>query len=293
MPEFKKLEICDIPMLRKFITLYPSRSSDKAVGSIMMWRNYFDNHYAVYDDTVVLSSMYAGGCSFTYPVGKAPNKLLDCIEEFCSEHHIKPVFCSLSSTQLELLKSRYADYTVEADRDWFDYIYKSEDLINLTGKKYAQQRNQIHKFVNDNLDWSFEKIDNSNLNEIKEFTREYEFHADKTGSLAVDELELCLEVLDNYDAFGLFGGVLRAGGKIVGYSIGEISGDTIFIHIEKADTAYRGCYQMLSNLFLKNFADDSVKFVNREEDCGDEGLRRSKLSYRPIYLLEKYTFYVK
>lgn len=293
MPEFKKLEICDIPMLRKFITLYPSRSSDKAVGSIMMWRNYFDNHYAVYDDTVVLSSMYAGGCSFTYPVGKAPDKLLDCIEEFCSEHHIKPVFCSLSSTQLELLKSRYADYTVEADRDWFDYIYKSEDLINLTGKKYAQQRNQIHKFVNDNLDWSFEKIDNSNLNEIKEFTREYEFHADKTGSLAVDELELCLEVLDNYDAFGLFGGVLRAGGKIVGYSIGEISGDTIFIHIEKADTAYRGCYQMLSNLFLKNFADDSVKFVNREEDCGDEGLRRSKLSYRPLYLLEKYTFYVK
>lgn len=293
MPEFKKLEICDIPMLKKFITLYPSRSSDKAVGSIMMWRNYFDNHYAVYDDTVVLSSMYAGGCSFTYPVGKAPDKLLDCIEEFCSEHHIKPVFCSLSSTQLELLKSRYADYTVEADRDWFDYIYKSEDLINLTGKKYAQQRNQIHKFVNDNLDWSFEKIDNSNLNEIKEFTREYEFHADKTGSLAVDELELCLEVLDNYDAFGLFGGVLRAGGKIVGYSIGEISGDTIFIHIEKADTAYRGCYQMLSNLFLKNFADDSVKFVNREEDCGDEGLRRSKLSYRPLYLLEKYTFYVK
>ena len=94
--------------------------------------------------------------------------------------------------------------------------------------------------------------------------------------------------------YGMLGGVLRVNGKIIAYSIGEITGDTLFCHVEKADISYHGAYQMLTNQFLRKYADnDEVKFVNREEDCGDEGLRRSKLSYNPVELLVKNTVYIK
>ena len=72
-------------------------------------------------------------------------------------------------------------------------------------------------------------------------------------------------------------------------ALGEIIGDTLFIHIEKADRDYEGCYQMLVAQFAQQFAGEGVAFINREDDTGDPGLRTSKLSYHPVALLEKYT----
>ena len=74
-----------------------------------------------------------------------------------------------------------------------------------------------------------------------------------------------------------------------GFSLGEIVGDTLFTHIEKADRDYEGCYQMLVAQFAQHFVRDGVHFINREDDTGDLGLRTSKLSYHPVALLEKYT----
>ena len=96
-------------------------------------------------------------------------------------------------------------------------------------------------------------------------------------------------MLDNYQTYDLLGGVLLVDGQIAGFSLGEIIGDTLFIHIEKADRDYEGCYQMLVAQFAQHFAGEGVAFLNREDDTGDPGLRTSKLSYRPVALLEKYT----
>ena len=74
-----------------------------------------------------------------------------------------------------------------------------------------------------------------------------------------------------------------------GFSLGEIVGDTLFTHIEKADRDYQGCYQMVVAQFAQQFAHEGVHFINREDDAGDPGLRTSKLSYHPVALLEKYT----
>ena len=142
-------------------------------------------------------------------------------------------------------------------------------------------------------DWNFEEITAQNIPEIIEFTKGFTFNSSEKDEDANKELELCCEVLENYDAFGMFGGALRVNGKIAGYSIGEIIGDTLFCHIEKADISYHGAYQMVTNQYLQMYAQgDDVKFVNREDDCGDEGLRKSKLSYHPVVLLEKIEFKV-
>ena len=149
--------------------------------------------------------------------------------------------------------------------------------------------NHINKFKKLYSDYSFDVITDNDIPQLIDFTKNFTFNSEKDDS-AQEELGICIEVLENYKKYNMLGGVLRVDGRIIGYSIGEIIGDTLFDHIEKADISYHGAYQMLTNSFLKEFAaDESVKYVNREEDCGDEGLRKSKLSYHPVELIEKNT----
>ena len=99
-------------------------------------------------------------------------------------------------------------------------------------------------------------------------------------------------IFDNYDKLNIKGAYLEAEGKIIAVTIGERMHETALIHIEKADTEYRGVYVAINKLFLENeFSDCSL--VNREEDMGIEGLRKAKTSYYPEFLFEKYSAVLK
>jgi len=287
MLEFKKIELNDIPALKAYYSAYPARQCDRSAGATVMWRDYFENKYTVIDGTIVFSSSFKDGLCFSYPIGRNIDSALDEIEKHCKEINVPMVLCSVNEKELEQLKKRYSDLSAEADRDWFDYLYEKDSLLNLIGRKYSTPRNHINKFRKLYADWSFEEINEPNIPELIEFTNNFTFNSQKDESANL-ELEMCREVLENYDIYGMLGGVLRVDGKVIGYSIGEIIGDTLFCHIEKADISYAGAYQMLTNQYLRMYASgDEVKFVNREEDCGDEGLRKSKLSYHPVELIEK------
>ena len=73
-----------------------------------------------------------------------------------------------------------------------------------------------------------------------------------------------------------------------GFTLGEITPSNVgIVHIEKADVQYNGSYTKLMNMFAKTVLKDT-KLINRQEDMGDEGLRQSKLSYKPIGYSMKY-----
>lgn len=285
MLSLKKIGLEDIKILKAFFEAYPERQCDRSAGATAMWREYFGNSYTVIDGTLVLSS----GSKFVFPIGRNINNALDEIEKHCKENNIPMVLCTVNQKELSLISERYSNFEADADRDWFDYLYEKDAMLNLTGKKYATPRNHINKFKKLYQNWSFEPVNGANIHDLIEFTRNFTFHAEKDDS-ALQELQMCIEVLENYDIYGMLGGVLKVDGKTVGYSIGEIVGDTLFCHIEKADISFHGAYQMLTNQYLQMYASgDDVKYVNREEDCGDEGLRKSKMSYHPVELIEKNT----
>jgi len=63
------------------------------------------------------------------------------------------------------------------------------------------------------------------------------------------------------------------------------------VHVEKALAEYEGAYPMLAQSFAQAFAVDGVKYLNREDDAGDGGLRKSKLQYKPVKLVDKYDLF--
>ncbi len=121
-----------------------------------------------------------------------------------------------------------------------------------------------------------------------EFFGSYAEEHVKDNPIAKEESFRAKEILPYFEQFGLCGGFIEVEGKIVAFSVGEIVGDTLFVHIEKALKEYEGSYQVMVKEFAVHEADERVIYINREEDIGDLGLRTSKLSYHPVHILEKY-----
>lgn len=93
---------------------------------------------------------------------------------------------------------------------------------------------------------------------------------------------------EHYFEQQLVGGLLRAGGRVVAFTFGSPStDDTFVVHVEKAFSEIQGAYPMINQQFVRNEL-SQYTYVNREDDLGEEGLRRAKESYRPAMMYERY-----
>ena len=288
--EFRKLTLDCIDVIRPYFTHNENRLCDCTVGGTFIWRDYHQTEYAIESGDLYLKVEYPEP-AFTPPRGKEPDKgSYERIIDYCVANNMSARLCAVSEPTLHRILELFPDAKARTDRNWSDYLYLSSDIAGLSGRKFSGQRNHINRFMRDHLTWSFERITYDHVTVVKDFFEKYASEHIKDDSLAyVEGNRKALEVLDNLGAYGLCGGVLYVGGEVAGASFGETVGDTLFVHTEKADTAYNGSYPMLVNQFARMFVTDGIEYVNREEDDGVEGLRTSKLSYHPVELLHKYT----
>ena len=167
-------------------------------------------------------------------------------------------------------------------------ISTAEDLKFFRGKKLSGQRNHVNRFHKTYGTWTFRPIVPEDLPMILALLDRYVQEHEKDSVSYLEDLNKTKEVLNNLDLYDMKGGLLMVEDRLAGFSLGEVLGDTLFIHIEKADREIFGAYQMLVSQFAQAYAGEGVSFLNREDDVGDPGLRTSKLSYHPVALLEKY-----
>ena len=174
-----------------------------------------------------------------------------------------------------------AGYRIETERDegWNDYVYDITALANMKGKKYHNHKNHINKF-----NALYENVELLDIRDVEpaeylQFLDDYVKSEHKKATIAKEENVKAKEVLSDLEAYGVVGYVLKVDGKIVGLEVGEILGDYYYSHIEKADKTYNGVYSKL--------VQEKVKYMNREEDLNEPGLRRSKRGYKPIGYIEK------
>lgn len=293
MIQFRDLILEDIPNVRRFFEAYASRSCDATVGGTFMWRKYFQTQIYI-DDTVLLFKVQrsVGNTAFLTPYGDI-ERGFRLLREYCMETGIQPAFCAVTQRELLYYESHFQIISVDFNRTWSDYLYEAEKHRTFAGKKLSGQRNHVNKFLKTYDNWCLEPITPDNLAETRDFCMEIEHLREKESSTYAAEEEILDEVFCHYEEYGFFGDILRVDGKIVAIAMGEVIGDTLFVHVEKARRDYFGAYQMIVREFAKAHTGGEVKYINREDDSGDSGLRTSKLSYQPVELLDKATVKLK
>ena len=292
--DFKPVRAEDKETINKYLKHVRSRSCDMSFAAIYLWRGFYNLEYAECEDMIVFRSNEEE-TSLSLPLGAGdPKKALDRVLEYCREEGIPPVFHSISREMEQYLNEQYpGQFRVEFDRDIADYIYETQALIELKGRKYHGKKNHINKFSK-MYDWSYEAITPENTQECLDMLKKW-----KAQNCATEDLEKHAEIcvseasLREREFLGLTGGLLRVDGQVVAFTVGEqIHPDTFCVHIEKAFADIQGAYSMINQQFLIHEAAD-CKYVNREDDVGDPGLRKAKLSYHPAFLEEKgVAFYI-
>lgn len=290
MLDFHPLQLEDLPRLRQFFSYSGSRICDTTPGTVFIWRDMYKTEWAIHDSSLYFKVFYPDlGETFTLPLGGGRPEHYRQIADYCCRRNMPISFYPVPKDELERLQQFFPNSAAIAARDSFDYLYRAEDLKYFRGKKLSGQRNHVNKFLKTYGSWTFRPITAEDIPAVKAFLDRYASRWDKSAASFHEDIAKTHEVLDNFQTYDLLGGILSVEGKIAGFSLGEIVGDTLFTHIEKADRDYEGCYQMLVAQFAQQFAHEGVHFINREDDAGDPGLRTSKLSYHPVALLEKYT----
>lgn len=289
-PVFKRPELEDKEIITSYFHKSPSRSCERTFVNVYLWSRHYKVKYAVIEDTLVFRSEDQG-LAFSYPAGESVNirRAVDYLTEYCKEKSCPLVFYNVTPEMFAQLETWYPGrFSVEYDRDIADYVYETDKLATLAGKKLHGKRNHINKFKNLYPDWKYETLSDDNVEDCFQMALKWrnqngcEDDPEKNAEMCVT-----LNSLRLYKELELTGGVLKVNGEIVAFTIGEpLCADTFVVHIEKAFPDIEGAYPMINQQFVQHECME-YKYVNREEDTGAEGLRKAKLSYRPAFLEEK------
>lgn len=289
--EFKRPELEDKEIISSYFRKYPSRSCERTFVNVYLWSRHYKVKYAIIENTLVFRSEDEGEFSFAYPAGAADDvkRAIEFLMEYCEEKGQKFSMYNVTPEFFAQFDAWYpGQYEIAYSRDDADYIYESEKLATLSGKKLHAKRNHINKFKAEHDNWAYEPITDGNLEECFQMALKWrnengcEDNPEKNAEMCVT-----LNSLRLYKELELTGGLLRLDGEVVAFTIGEaICEDTFVVHIEKAYAEVQGAYPMINQQFVEHTC-MNYKYVNREEDTGAEGLRKAKLSYRPAFLEEK------
>ncbi len=295
MFDFREIELGDKDRINERLAVSDFRGCEYTFANNLAWRRLSDTLICFYDDFYISCSFGENEVTVTFPAGVPTDNaagvqkhiaLFEELKKMCGSRRM--ILSSVRKEDLGWIKEHYRDsIEISAERDYFDYIYLSEDLIELKGKKYHGKRNHIKRFCEH--DYLFRPITEDDFDLCTEFAaRSYDRPGHGGFSAAVEQYAI-YTYFTNFEYLGLCGAVLYYEGKLCGFTIGErLNSDTFVVHIEKADADIQGAYPMLCSQFAR-FNAGGYKYINREEDLGIEGLRRSKLSYHPAFMQEKYT----
>ena len=181
------------------------------------------------------------------------------------------------------------DCDAQISRGHWDYLYSVRDLVELKGKKYHKKKNLLNQFSK-GYDYQYLPLTQDNIHQTLQMQENWCTWRDCASQAALDsENQAISRVLDNWRKFQrLTGGALLVEKDMVAYTVAEkLSADTLVIHFEKGNHAFKGVYQAINQMFLQN-AGQGFAMVNREQDRDSEGLRKAKMSYNPVGFLKKF-----
>ena len=299
MIEFRTPQLADKVWMDQLLSRSDYRGCEYNFTNLFAWKDAYHHKVARLDDFLVVHLCGGLGCSFLYPAGSGDRRAVIEALRADSEEHGQPLrLVCLTREQTQELEELFPGrFRFESDRDGWDYLYEIDRLADLGGKKLHGKRNHINRFLDNNPTWVYEPITPDSLNECLEMDKEW-YRRSMIREGAVEERDLGDEgralrlAIEHYHDLGLEGGLIRVYGEVVAFTMGDmLSSDTYDVHFEKAYGELQGAYTMINREFARWVREHhpNVRYLNREDDMGVEGLRKAKESYYPDLMVEKYS----
>ncbi len=282
----KDITIGEKELFQEF--LGKSESSTFNFTTLFMWAGGGKIQYDIYDGCLIL--FFHGrhrGVACTYPIGNGNRRAAaEKAFDFMKQQGGLPHFILMTEEMAKECETVFEnELRIYSDRNNADYVYLSDSLIHLRGKKLHQKKNHLNAFLN-TYEFQYERLGQKNIDECKKLFLSWKQGQKNHGSGFSEEATVRL--LENADKLGVTLGGIRVDGKLAAFSAGEpLTDDMALIHIEYADTSIRGSFNIMNQQFCQNEW-SGFEFINREEDMGLEGLRKAKMAYRPVRMIEKY-----
>ena len=299
MIEFQAPTPADKAWVDELLALGNLRGCDYNFTNLFVWQKAYRFELARMGNFLLIRLRGRTGNSYMYPAGSGDiAAAIRALEADAAERGEPLRLVCLTPPQMAELEEFFPGrFTCTADRDGYDYLYDIDRLADLGGKKLHAKRNHIHRFDEQFPDWSFEPITPDNVPECLELERAWSarrrLDEPEAGEESLSEETVAvIEALYQMQPLALEGGLIRAGGKPLAFSLGSLTTPECFdVHFEKADGAIQGAYAVINREMARMVRDrhPQVRWLNREDDLGLEGLRKAKLSYYPDLLLEKHT----
>lgn len=292
MIAFHRAAICDKARYESYLMACPERGCEYSFANLFLWGR---QEIAFIHDCVVFFSHYYGRTVYPFPIG--PGDKRAALEEILADSRERGIPCRITGmTEADRadLEAWFPDqFSIRPARDSFDYVYAIDALADLKGKKLQKKRNHFNRFQAARPNYRVEPICCENLARVQHMINDWYVarrKSDPQGDYLLESLALA-KAFRHFDALEMEGLALLDGDDVLAVTMGSrMSPNTFDIHFEKAREEAEGAYPAINCEFARylRLKYPEVKYLNREDDIGLEGLRKAKLSYYPDHLVEKY-----
>lgn len=314
MIHFHDVGVRDRELIQRYTFPGDRRNCDLSFANIVSWRFLYDTQYAEVDGYLVFRFYTGRHLAYMLPIPKpviqsdgsyvlpseeaTPTIILKLRDDAIAMGH-PFLMIGVGHNMADILERHFPGmFSVKPERSFFDYIYLRDKLSTLSGKHLQSKRNHCNKFRSLYPDYVYRPLTKSLIPECLRLEEQWR-EATKGEATEAQDTELSEELRSMTRAFTLWdyigctGGTIYVGDRLVAFTFGcPINHDTFDVCVEKADVSYEGSFAIINQEFVRHLP-PQYTYINREEDLGQEGLRRAKLSYKPEILLEKHSIMEK
>lgn len=290
MTGYRDLELAHRAEIETFLAADPPQISELTFTNLFIWRGLYRPVWRAEADCLAGILQPEGGSPRGLPPvgpGDKAAALAAAVRDM-SAMGADPLIARADADLIDNWVDRDL-YEVAEDRDNSDYVYLTEDLKNLSGRRFHKKKNHVNKFYK-SFNFEYRPLDGPTIGLALELQEEWcgmrACAADE--SLNAEDMAVH-QALSHAGELDWSGGAILINGRVEAFSIGEeLNPETTVCHVEKANPDVPGLYAAINHQCCLNAWPERT-YINREQDLGSQGLRRAKESYHPLHLVDKFT----
>lgn len=291
MIDFRRISCSDKPLYESFLRDGNERGCEFSFANLFLWGR---QNMALVHDHIVIFSQFDRRSVYPYPIGTGDKRaVLDAVISDARARGIPCRITGLGSEAMETIEALYPNkFRFHCDEGAFDYVYDINDLAELKGKKYHGKRNHLNRFRDAFPNYRTEIISEDNIASVAQMVEEWyetRLRDDPNGDYHMERAAI-EKAFRHYAELEMEGICLLDGENMIAMTMGSrMAEDTFDVHFEKARADIQGAYPAINYEFARYIRSKypHVRYLDREDDMGLEGLRKAKQSYYPHHMIRK------